>query len=54
MKQVQRESTSLKVQPDLWKLVKIEAIKDGVDLSIFFEEALEFWIKRRKEFQKQC
>jgi len=52
MESVQRESTSIKVQPDLWKLVKIEAIKDGVDLSDFFEDALRFWIKRRKEFSK--
>ena len=49
---VKRESTSIKVQPDLWKFVKIEAIKDGVDLSNFFEQALEFWIKRRREFLK--
>lgn len=52
MSQVERESTSIKVRPDVWKKAKIEAINDEIDLSVFVEDAVSFWIKHRKEFQK--
>ncbi len=45
---VQRETTSIKVKPDLWKEAKIEAIKDGKTVSELVEEAIAEWIKNRK------
>jgi post-segregation antitoxin (ccd killing protein) len=36
-----RESTSIKVDPDLWKEAKIEAINRDVDLSDLVETALK-------------
>ena len=47
-----RESTSLKIRPSVWKKAKVEAICDDVELSVFVEDAVIFWTKRRKEFQK--
>jgi predicted HicB family RNase H-like nuclease len=44
----QRETTSLKLRPDLWKEAKIEAIKQGKTLSDFVEEALQNWLKETK------
>lgn len=39
-----REVTSIKVKPTLWKEVKIEAIKNDIDLSELVERALEAYI----------
>jgi hypothetical protein len=36
-----RESTSIKVDPDLWKEVKIAAIRRDVEISDFVEYALK-------------
>ena len=43
-----REATSIKVDPDLWKEAKIEAIKHGKTVSAVVEEALENWIKKHR------
>ena len=46
---VQRETTSVKVKPDLWKEAKIEAVKHDKTVSELLEEALEAWIKEHKK-----
>jgi len=46
---VERETTSIKVKPELWKEAKIEAIKQGKTVSELVEEAIEVWIKERKK-----
>ena len=40
--------TSLRVNPDLWKEAKIEAIREGINLAEVVEQALEEWIKKRR------
>jgi hypothetical protein len=42
----QKETTSIKVKPSLWKEVKIEAIKHDKQVSDLVEEAIEDWIKK--------
>jgi hypothetical protein len=46
---VQRETTSVKVKPDLWKEAKIEAVKQDKTVSELLEEALEAWLKEHKK-----
>jgi predicted DNA-binding protein len=46
---VQREATSIKVKPELWKDAKIEAIRHGKTVSELVEEAIEAWIKEHKK-----
>jgi hypothetical protein len=46
---VQRETTSVKVKPDLWKEAKIEAVKQDKTVSELLEEALEAWLKANKK-----
>lgn len=41
----QRETTSIKVKPSLWKEVKIEAIKHDRQVSELVEEAIEAWLR---------
>jgi len=48
-KGVEREATSIKVKPELWKEAKIEAIKQGKTVSELVEEAIEKWMKERKK-----
>jgi len=43
-----REATSIKINPDLWKEAKIEAIKHGKTVSAVVEEALQTWIKHHR------
>lgn len=38
---IKRESTSIKVDPELWKLAKIEAIRRDIDVSVLVELALK-------------
>ena len=45
-KKLVREATSIKVNPDLWKEAKIEAIRRGIALCDLVEDAL------RKELKK--
>jgi hypothetical protein len=46
---VQREATSIKIKPDLWKDAKIEAVKNDKTVSELVEEAIEAWIKVHKK-----
>lgn len=41
--------TSLRVNPDLWKEAKIQAIKEEITLAEVVEKALVEWIKKRKK-----
>jgi len=49
---IQRETTSIKVKPDLWKEAKIEAIKHEKTISELVEEAIEAWIKDHRKDKK--
>lgn len=46
---IERETTSIKVKPELWKEAKIEAIKHGKTVSELVEEALSTWIKENRK-----
>jgi len=46
---VQREVTSIKVKPAIWKEARIEAIRQGKTVSELVEEAIEDWIKKNKK-----
>ena len=41
--------TSVKIDEDIWKKTKIEAINQDMQLSESLEEALDEWIKRQKK-----
>jgi hypothetical protein len=45
---VKRESTSIKIRPDVWKSAKIEAIKQDMDLSELVEKALEAFMDKKE------
>jgi hypothetical protein len=45
----QRESTSLKIRPSIWKLAKHQAINHDKQLSELVEDAIEEWIERHKK-----
>lgn len=47
-----RETRSLKVNPEIWKLAKIEAIKEDVELSTFVKGALKDAIKKIEQKRK--
>lgn len=49
LKMPQKEVTSVKVDPELWKEAKIESIKQGKTLSDIMEEALQNWLKDAKK-----
>lgn len=46
---IERETTSIKIKPDLWKEAKIEAIKHEKTVSELVEEALENWMKDHRK-----
>jgi hypothetical protein len=46
---IQRETTSIKIKPDLWKEAKIEAIRHGKTVSELVEEALQEFMKSKKK-----
>ena len=48
-KTVERETTSIKVRPDLWRDAKIEAIKHGKTVSELVEEAIEAWVRQLRK-----
>jgi len=48
-KTTNKEATSIKINPDIWKEAKIEAIRHGKTVSEVVEEALEAWIKDHSE-----
>lgn len=41
---IKRESTSIKIKPDVWKEAKITAIRNDMDVSELVEQAIEKWI----------
>jgi cupin superfamily acireductone dioxygenase involved in methionine salvage len=47
-----RETTSIKVKPDLWKEAKIEAVKREQTVSELVEEAIERLLKERGRDRK--
>jgi hypothetical protein len=49
---IERESTSIKIRPDIWKEAKIEAIRHDMELSELVEQAIESWIKEQEELKK--
>ena len=42
-----RKTTSLKVDEELWKKVKIRCIEEDIEISKFTEEALKGRLKKR-------
>lgn len=46
---VERVATSIKIDPEVWKKAKIEAIKHDLELSELVEKAIEAWIKGEKK-----
>jgi predicted DNA-binding protein len=46
---VQRETTSIKIKPELWKEAKIEAVKHDKTVSELVEEAIEGWIREHRK-----
>ncbi len=48
MPEKKRESTSIKMDPDLWKEAKIEAIRRDIDLSDLVESALRKELRRER------
>ena len=42
---IKREATSIKIDPQLWKQAKIEAIRNDLGLSELVEQAIERWIE---------
>ena len=42
---IKREATSIKIDPQLWKQAKIEAIRNDLQLSELVEQAIERWIE---------
>lgn len=45
---VKREPTSIKIDPELWKDAKIEAIREDMELSEMVERALRDYLKKGK------
>jgi regulation of enolase protein 1 (concanavalin A-like superfamily) len=41
--------TSVKIDEDIWKKTRIEAINQDMQLSESLEEALDDWIKKKKK-----
>lgn len=48
----QREATSIKIKPEIWKEAKIEAIKRGITVSKLVENAIQMWINEKVEAKK--
>ncbi|MBI5146612.1 MAG: hypothetical protein HZA84_05260 [Thaumarchaeota archaeon] len=46
---VQKSSTSLNVDPEIWKQAKIEAINKGMTLTELVEKAIESWIEKNRK-----
>ncbi len=41
--------TSLRVDPDLWKEAKVQAIRQDMTLTKVVDEAIREWIERKQE-----
>jgi len=49
MTKVERLATSIKIDPEVWKKAKIEAIRNDIELSALVEMAIESWIKQESK-----
>lgn len=45
----ERVTTSIKINPELWKKAKVSAINNDMDLSELVENAILDWIKENKK-----
>lgn len=41
--------TSLRIDPNIWKQAKVEAIQHDITLTQLVEEAIDCWIEKKKE-----
>jgi len=46
---IKREATSIKIDPQLWKQAKIEAIRNDMELSELVEQAIQAWIEEQAQ-----
>jgi len=46
---MKRVATSIKIDPNLWKKTKIQAIQDEITVSELLEEAIKEYIIRKKK-----
>ncbi len=45
--------TSLRIDPEIWKEAKVQAIKNDMTLTELVEEAIRLWIQEKMEQGKQ-
>jgi predicted HicB family RNase H-like nuclease len=45
--------TSLRVDPEIWKQAKVEAIQHDITLTQLVEEAITYWIKQQTKKRVQ-
>ena len=48
-KKVQRNATSIKINPEVWKKAKIEAIKESKTVSRLVEDAIEKYVREHEK-----
>jgi hypothetical protein len=53
IKQEKKEATSIKINPELWKEAKIEAIREGKTVSELLEQAVQAWIDKQRAKMKK-
>lgn len=46
-----KSSISIKIDPELWKTAKIEAVKHNITLTELLEEAIRDYIEKRRTIQ---
>jgi predicted HicB family RNase H-like nuclease len=44
--------TSLRIDPEIWKEAKVQAIRNDITLTQLVEEAINCWIKQQMEKKK--
>jgi predicted HicB family RNase H-like nuclease len=44
--------TSLRIDPEVWKQAKVEAIQHDMTLTKLVEEAIDCWIRMKKKDEK--
>lgn len=44
--------TSLRIDPELWKKAKIEAVKCDITLGDLIDEAIRDWIQKKEDCKK--
>ena len=47
-KDAKRITTSIKIDPELWKQTKIQAIQDEITVSELLEESIKDYIRKKK------